>query len=139
MRFATALLPLLAAFAQPALANSADDFEAAIAAIEARVASAERGGELTRARRDPAVAAQFSAVRAAMEQYGSDRPDLRYDLRIFDATDAFRGADFGVTRSAIESGGRVRAGQAEVLSQRLAAIERRVREQWPCLLCLQSC
>ncbi|HEY0241084.1 MAG TPA: aspartate--tRNA ligase [Gemmatimonadaceae bacterium] len=44
----------------------------------------------------------------AMENYGSDRPDLRYDLKIFDATEAFRGADFGITRSAIESGGRVR-------------------------------
>ena len=44
----------------------------------------------------------------AMEQYGSDRPDLRYDLQLFDATDAFRGADFGITRSAIEAGGRVR-------------------------------
>jgi aspartyl-tRNA synthetase len=43
-----------------------------------------------------------------MERYGSDRPDLRYDLEIFDATDAFRDADFGITRSAIEAGGRVR-------------------------------
>jgi aspartyl-tRNA synthetase len=44
----------------------------------------------------------------AMENYGSDRPDLRYDLKIFDATEAFRGADFGITKSAIEAGGRVR-------------------------------
>ena len=44
----------------------------------------------------------------AMENYGSDRPDLRYDLKLFDATEAFRGADFGITRTAIESGGRVR-------------------------------
>jgi aspartyl-tRNA synthetase len=44
----------------------------------------------------------------AMELYGCDRPDLRYDLRIFDATEAFRGADFGITRSAIDAGGRVR-------------------------------
>jgi aspartyl-tRNA synthetase len=43
-----------------------------------------------------------------MENYGSDRPDLRYDLRIFDATDAFRGSDFGITKAAIEAGGRVR-------------------------------
>ncbi len=43
-----------------------------------------------------------------MELYGSDRPDLRYDLAIFDATEAFRGADFGITRSAIDAGGRVR-------------------------------
>jgi aspartyl-tRNA synthetase len=45
----------------------------------------------------------------AMERYGSDRPDLRYGLEIFDATDAFRDADFGITKNAIGSGGRVRA------------------------------
>ena len=44
----------------------------------------------------------------AMELYGSDRPDLRYGLEIFDATEAFRGADFAITRNAIEAGGRVR-------------------------------
>jgi len=44
----------------------------------------------------------------AMERYGSDRPDLRYGLEIVDASDVFRGADFGITRSALEQGGRVR-------------------------------
>ena len=44
----------------------------------------------------------------AMERFGSDRPDLRYGLELFDATDAFRGADFGITRGAIDAGGRVR-------------------------------
>jgi aspartyl-tRNA synthetase len=44
----------------------------------------------------------------AMESYGCDRPDLRYDLEIFDATDAFRDADFGITKSAIAAGGRIR-------------------------------
>jgi aspartyl-tRNA synthetase len=44
----------------------------------------------------------------AMEKYGIDRPDLRYALPIEDVSDAFRGADFGITRSALESGGRVR-------------------------------
>ncbi len=44
----------------------------------------------------------------AMERYGSDRPDLRYDLAIFDATEAFRGSDFAVTSAAIAAGGRVR-------------------------------
>ena len=43
-----------------------------------------------------------------MEQYGCDRPDLRYGLRIVDVTEAFRNADFGITRSAIDAGGRVR-------------------------------
>jgi aspartyl-tRNA synthetase len=44
----------------------------------------------------------------AMERYGSDRPDVRYELELFDASDVFRGADFGITRSALEQGGRVR-------------------------------
>jgi aspartyl-tRNA synthetase len=44
----------------------------------------------------------------AMERYGSDRPDTRYGLELFDASDAFRGADFGITRTALEKGGRVR-------------------------------
>jgi aspartyl-tRNA synthetase len=44
----------------------------------------------------------------AMERYGSDRPDTRYGLEIFDASDVFRSADFGITRSALEKGGRVR-------------------------------
>jgi aspartyl-tRNA synthetase len=44
----------------------------------------------------------------AMEKYGTDKPDLRYGLEIFDATEIFRPADFTVTRKAIEAGGRVR-------------------------------
>jgi aspartyl-tRNA synthetase len=44
----------------------------------------------------------------ALETYGSDKPDLRYGLPIFDATEVFRGADFSISRSAIEAGGRVR-------------------------------
>jgi aspartyl-tRNA synthetase len=44
----------------------------------------------------------------ALETYGSDKPDLRYELLIFDATEVFRGADFSITRAAIEARGRVR-------------------------------
>ena len=56
------------------------------------------------------VPAQFPRMSYAdaMETYGSDRPDLRYDLKLFDATEAFRGADFGITKAAIQAGGRVR-------------------------------
>ncbi len=45
---------------------------------------------------------------AAMERYGCDRPDLRYDLQIADYTDAFRGTTLGIATSAIAAGGRVR-------------------------------
>ena len=44
----------------------------------------------------------------AMERYGSDRPDLRYELEIFDATDSFRETEFTIARNAIAQGGRVR-------------------------------
>jgi len=43
-----------------------------------------------------------------MERFGCDRPDTRYGLEIFDASEVFRGADFGITRTALEQGGRVR-------------------------------
>jgi aspartyl-tRNA synthetase len=44
----------------------------------------------------------------AMERYGSDRPDLRYELELFDASDAFRDTEFTIARNAIATGGRVR-------------------------------
>jgi aspartyl-tRNA synthetase len=43
-----------------------------------------------------------------MERYGSDKPDLRYGLELFDATEVFRTAEFSITRGAIAAGGRVR-------------------------------
>ncbi|MDQ3699280.1 MAG: aspartate--tRNA ligase [Gemmatimonadota bacterium] len=45
---------------------------------------------------------------AAMDRFGTDRPDLRYDLPIFEASDAFRATDFGIARAVLEAGGRVR-------------------------------
>ncbi len=44
----------------------------------------------------------------AMERFGCDRPDLRYGLEITDVSDVFRGTDFGIARSALEQGGRIR-------------------------------
>jgi aspartyl-tRNA synthetase len=44
----------------------------------------------------------------AVERFGTDRPDTRYGLEIFDATQAFRESDFGIATSAISAGGRVR-------------------------------
>ncbi|HZS58244.1 MAG TPA: aspartate--tRNA ligase [Gemmatimonadaceae bacterium] len=44
----------------------------------------------------------------AMERYGSDRPDLRYGLELFDSSDVFRETDFTIARTALANGGRVR-------------------------------
>jgi len=45
---------------------------------------------------------------AAMEQFGSDRPDLRFALPIQDFSDVFRSTELGIARSALDAGGRVR-------------------------------
>ncbi|MEQ1689908.1 MAG: aspartate--tRNA ligase [Gemmatimonas sp.] len=44
----------------------------------------------------------------AMEGYGCDRPDLRYDLRLRDHSATFRALDFSVTTTALAAGARVR-------------------------------
>jgi aspartyl-tRNA synthetase len=44
----------------------------------------------------------------ALERYGTDKPDLRFGLEIFDATEIFRPAEFSISRAAIQAGGRVR-------------------------------
>ncbi len=51
---------------------------------------------------------EHMAYADAIERYGIDRPDIRYGLELFDASDAFRGSDFTVTTSALAAGGRVR-------------------------------
>ena len=45
----------------------------------------------------------------AMEKYGSDKPDLRFDMEITNITEAVKDMDFVVFKSAIENGGSVRA------------------------------
>ncbi len=46
--------------------------------------------------------------KTAMDLYGSDKPDLRFDMKIVDVTDAVRGCGFAVFTGAIENGGVVR-------------------------------
>ena len=49
----------------------------------------------------------------AMDQYGSDKPDLRFGMKLHDVTDLVRGCGFGVFTGAIEAGGTVRGLNAE--------------------------
>lgn len=58
-----------------------------------------------------------------MERYGTDKPDLRFGMEIVDVGEPAADSDFGVFRSVIENGGRVRGinvkGAAEKYSRRL--------------------
>ncbi|MBQ8550269.1 MAG: aspartate--tRNA ligase [Clostridia bacterium] len=58
----------------------------------------------------------------AMEQYGSDKPDTRFDMKIKDLSDIVKGCGFGVFSGAVESGGTVRAitakGAADTLTRK---------------------
>ncbi len=48
------------------------------------------------------------SYKEAMERYGSDKPDLRFELPIFDITEIAAASDFSVFRQAVEGGGRVK-------------------------------
>ncbi len=45
----------------------------------------------------------------ALEEYGSDRPDLRFEMKLVDLTDIFRGTEFKIFYNAIENSGSVKA------------------------------
>lgn len=49
----------------------------------------------------------------AMELYGSDKPDLRFDMKIFNLTDQFKDTEFAIFKNAILEGKTVRAMKVE--------------------------
>lgn len=49
------------------------------------------------------------SYRDAMENYGSDKPDRRFGLKLVDLTDVFKNTSFKVFKDAIENGGVVKA------------------------------
>jgi len=49
----------------------------------------------------------------AMDIYGSDKPDTRYDIKITDLADVFAATEFKIFRSTLDSGGVVRAINAK--------------------------
>jgi len=44
----------------------------------------------------------------AMDKYGVDRPDLRFDLHLFDLTEVVAKSEFGVFSNAVKAGGQVK-------------------------------
>jgi aspartyl-tRNA synthetase len=51
---------------------------------------------------------QRLTYKEAQDRFGTDRPDARYELELFDASELFQKAEFGITRQALAGGGRVR-------------------------------
>ncbi|MEC7834154.1 MAG: aspartate--tRNA ligase, partial [Gemmatimonadota bacterium] len=68
----------------------------------------------------------------AMERYGSDRPDLRYQLEITDWTQATSSLGFNMIDSAVEAGARVRglrlSGGAKLSRRQISNIESKAKE-----------
>lgn len=59
----------------------------------------------------------------AMDRYGSDRPDLRFDMAFEDVTDIVRDTDYAIFRQITEGGGRIKGfcvkGQSSALSKNI--------------------
>ena len=53
-----------------------------------------------------------------MERYGSDRPDLRFDMELIDIKEIAEVCDFGVFKNVIASGGRVRGLNAKQAAEK---------------------
>lgn len=56
----------------------------------------------------------------AMEQYGSDKPDLRFGMKLCDLSDLVKDCGFSVFADAVASGGSVRAIVAEGCAERFS-------------------
>lgn len=55
----------------------------------------------------------------AMDNYGSDKPDTRFDMRLKDVSDAIKESDFSVFKNAISAGGSVRGINAKGMASKL--------------------
>jgi len=70
---------------------------------------------LLRAGRDVEIAAPFPRMTyaEAMDQFGSDKPDRRFEMRLVDLAEIFRDSSFKMFRGALDSGGAVKAINAK--------------------------
>ncbi|MFO7941382.1 MAG: aspartate--tRNA ligase [Bacillota bacterium] len=72
------------------------------------------------------------SYREAMDRFGTDKPDLRYDLQLCDVSEAVQGSSFRVFSSTLEAGGAVKGirvpGGAHFTRNQMDAWEARVKE-----------
>lgn len=76
---------------------------------------------------------QRLTYREAMDKYGSDKPDLRYDLPVVDISEAVRQCGFKVFEDTVAKGGRVSALRAPTLASlsrsQVAELEKIAKDQ----------
>ena len=93
----------------------ADDVMSIIDGLVVRVASEVLGKEIS-------LPLPRMTYAEAMERYGHDAPDLRFDMELVDCSDLVATTEFRVFRGAVEAGGKVRGinvkGVAEQFSRK---------------------
>ena len=72
-------------------------------------------GAIFKAARNIDIKTPFDRLtyREAIDRYGSDKPDRRFDMQLVDLSDDFRSSSFKVFRNALDSGGVVKAINAK--------------------------
>ena len=72
----------------------------------------------------------------AMDKYGSDKPDLRFDMQIQDVSELVKDSDFKVFAGAVQNGGQVRAivlpGGADKYSRKMIDAPARLHQAFWC-------
>ena len=75
---------------------------------------------------DVALPIKRLTFKEAMERYGSDKPDTRFEMELKDVSDVVKSCGFGVFTSALEAGGSVRglnaSGQGEMPRKKIDAL-----------------
>ena len=81
---------------------------------------------------DVTLPIQRMTWQTAMDLYGSDKPDLRFDMKIQDVTEQVKTCGFGVFTGAIENGGFVRGlvakGLGDISSKRMKKVEKTAKD-----------
>lgn len=65
--------------------------------------------EALKGKKPPELPFPRMSFAGAMERYGTDKPDLRFELPLFEMTDLFKGTEFGVFKKTIEDGGVIKS------------------------------
>lgn len=65
--------------------------------------------EVLKGKKPPEMPFPRMSYKEAMERYGTDKPDMRFGLPIFEITDIFKNTAFGVFKKTVDDGGVIKA------------------------------